>query len=136
VGLGVDGAASNEAGRLLAELQASLLVARLRGGPLALTAREALRLATMGGATCLGRQDELGSLEVGKLADVALWRVDGLGQSGGVDPVWTLAFGSSAPLQLLLVNGRVIVDGNQLVTADESVLATAAAAATRKVMSS
>ena len=109
VGLGVDGAASNEAGRLVDELRSAMVVARLRGGPQALTAREALRLATMGGARCLGREAELGSLEPGKLADVAVWRLDGLGQAGGVDPVFCWAFSSSAPLRLLLVNGRAVV---------------------------
>src|SRR6185437_5549219 len=74
VGLGVDGAASNESGRMVDELHQALLAARFRGGPLALTARESLRAATAGGARCLGRDAELGTLEVGKLADVAGWR--------------------------------------------------------------
>jgi cytosine/adenosine deaminase-related metal-dependent hydrolase len=134
VGLGVDGSASNEAGRLVDELQAALLVARLRGGPQALSAREALRLATMGGARCLGRQDELGSIEVGKLADLALWRVDGLGQAAGVDPVWTFAFGSSTPLQLLLVNGAQVVQDGELSTADSTELVRDLTAASRKVL--
>jgi len=81
VGLGVDGAASNEAGQLGPELRQALLVARLRGGPAALTARQALALGTAGGARCLGRAGELGSLEPGKLADVALWRLDGPGHA-------------------------------------------------------
>ncbi|HEX8768685.1 MAG TPA: 8-oxoguanine deaminase, partial [Jatrophihabitans sp.] len=68
VGLGVDGSASNEAGRLVDELRSAMVTARVRGGPQALTARETLRLATMGGARCLGRDSELGSLEPGKLA--------------------------------------------------------------------
>ncbi|MEU8191317.1 8-oxoguanine deaminase [Micromonospora carbonacea] len=93
VGLGVDGAASQEAGQLGAELRQALYAARLRGGPAALTARQALALGTMGGARCLGRADEIGSLEVGKLADVALWRVDGLGHAGIDDPVAALVFG-------------------------------------------
>src|SRR5439155_25252642 len=76
VGLGVDGAASNESNRLVDEIRQALLVARVRGGPTALTAREALRMATIGGAGCLGRDAELGSIEVGKLADLAAWRVD------------------------------------------------------------
>ena len=93
VGLGVDGAASNEAGELGAELRQALLVARLRGGPPALTAREALALGTIGGARCLGREAEIGSLEPGKLADVALWRLDDLGHAGIADPVAALVFG-------------------------------------------
>jgi cytosine/adenosine deaminase-related metal-dependent hydrolase len=129
VGLGVDGAASNEAGRLVDELQASMLVARLRGGPQALSAAEVLRMATIGGARCLGRDAELGSLEAGKLADIALWRIDAIGQAGGIDPLWSVVFGSSAPLELLLVNGQAVVEWGHLVTADEAELARAAHAA-------
>ncbi|HST50318.1 8-oxoguanine deaminase [Jatrophihabitans sp.] len=129
VGLGVDGAASNEAGRLVDELRSAMVVARLRGGPQALTAREVLRLATGGGARCLGREAELGSLEPGKLADVAVWRLDELGQAGGVDPVFCWAFSSSAPLRLLLVNGRAVVAESILLTADSGRLAREAAAA-------
>ena len=130
VGLGVDGSASNESGRLVDELRAALLVARLRGGPQALTARECLRLATIGGARCLGRDTEIGSLEVGKVADLALWRVDGLGHAGCADPVWSFAFGC-APLELLIVNGRRVVERQCLLTADSAVLTDALVAATR-----
>src|SRR5437899_10864424 len=65
VGLGVDGPASQEAGQLGAELRHALLAARIRGGAAALTAREAPRLGTMGGARCIGRADDIGSLERG-----------------------------------------------------------------------
>jgi cytosine/adenosine deaminase-related metal-dependent hydrolase len=133
VGMGVDGSASNEANRLVDELQAALMVARLRGGAAALTAREALRMGTLGGARCLGRDVELGSLERGKLADVAVWRVDGLGAAGGVDPVWTLAFGRP-PLEWLIVDGEVIVERGELVRADARALAADAARASQKVM--
>jgi cytosine/adenosine deaminase-related metal-dependent hydrolase len=134
VGLGVDGSASNEAGRLVDELRAAIVLARLRTGPRGLRASEALRMATMGGARCLGRETEIGSLEVGKLADLALWRVDALGQAGGADPLWSVVFGSSAPLELLLVNGRTVVEHGQLVTADEETLARNAAAASDRVI--
>ena len=79
VGLGVDGAASNESGELVDELRAALVLARVAGGPTALTARQALELATRHGARCLGRDDELGHLSVGALADVALWDLGELG---------------------------------------------------------
>jgi cytosine/adenosine deaminase-related metal-dependent hydrolase len=128
VGLGVDGAASNESARLVDELHQALLVARLAGGPLALTAREALRMATRDGARCLGREAELGSLEVGKLADVALWRVDGLAGAGIDDPVCTLVFGAPR-LAALYVGGRAVVVDGTLQTADEGELAAAAVAA-------
>jgi cytosine/adenosine deaminase-related metal-dependent hydrolase len=123
VGLGVDGAASHEAGQLGAELRQALLAARLRGGPAALTARQALELGTLGGARCLGRADEIGSLAVGKLADLALWRLDGLGHAGIADPVTALVFGPPAPLARLLVGGRTVVEDGVLQTADEHDLA-------------
>ncbi|MDT4997392.1 MAG: 8-oxoguanine deaminase, partial [Pseudonocardiales bacterium] len=130
VGLGVDGVASNEHGGLAEELHQALLVARCRLGPRALTARQALQLATIGGARCLGRQNELGSLEVGKLGDLALWRIDGLGHADIADPVCALVFGPPAPLELLLVGGTPVVDGQVLRTADvESIAADNRAAA-------
>jgi cytosine/adenosine deaminase-related metal-dependent hydrolase len=122
VGLGVDGAASNESGRMIDELHQALLVARLREGPQALAARESLAMATRGGARCLGREHEIGSLETGKLADLALWRVDGLAGEGIEDPLCTLVFGAPA-LERLFVSGEPLVDDGHLTRADESVLA-------------
>ncbi|MGI5177606.1 8-oxoguanine deaminase [Dactylosporangium sp. CA-152071] len=133
VGLGVDGAASQEAGQLGPELRQALYLARLRGGPAALTARESLALGTIGGARCLGRADELGSLEAGKLADVALWRLDGIGHAGIDDPVAALVFGPPAPLRLLLVGGRAVVQDGALSTVDEAMAAAALARAARKL---
>jgi cytosine/adenosine deaminase-related metal-dependent hydrolase len=122
VGLGVDGAASNEAGELAPEIRQAMLVARIVGGPSALTARGALALATRGGARCLGR-DEIGSLEPAMQADVALWRLNDLDHAGIEDPVTALVFGPPRPVELLLVKGRVVVEGGQLLTADESSIA-------------
>jgi cytosine/adenosine deaminase-related metal-dependent hydrolase len=134
VGLGVDGAASNESGQLGPELRQALLVARLREGPAALTARQALELGTRGGARCLGRQDELGSLEPGKLADVALWRLDDLGHADVADPVAALVLGPPAKLELLLVGGRVVVEGGELRTGSETEIARDAVAASRRLL--
>jgi cytosine/adenosine deaminase-related metal-dependent hydrolase len=123
VGLGVDGAASNEAGELGMEVRQALLFARLAGGPAVLTAREALELATIHGARCLGREAEIGSLEPGKLADVALWHVDDLVHTGISDPVAALVFGPAPRVELLLVNGRAVVEGGELKTADAEMVA-------------
>jgi cytosine/adenosine deaminase-related metal-dependent hydrolase len=133
VGLGVDGAASNEAGALGMEVRQALLFARLRGGPAAMTAREALALGTINGARCLGRDDELGSLEPGKLADIALWRIDGLAHAGVEDPVAALVFGAPQPVDTLLVGGRPIVADGELRTADENQIAGEIAQASRKL---
>jgi cytosine/adenosine deaminase-related metal-dependent hydrolase len=123
VGLGVDGAASNEAGSLLEEVRHALLFARATGGPQALTVRDALELATLGGAAVIGRTDEIGSLEVGKLADLALWRIDGFAHADIADPVAALVLGAPPPLDLLLVNGSPVVERDRVVTVDEDELA-------------
>jgi cytosine/adenosine deaminase-related metal-dependent hydrolase len=129
VGLGVDGAASNEASSLLEEARHALLFARARGGPQALGVRDALELATIGGARVLGWDDQIGSIEVGKLADLALWRVDTLPHAGLADPVAGLVLGSPPPLELLLVAGAPVVERDRLVNADEEQLARSAVAA-------
>jgi cytosine/adenosine deaminase-related metal-dependent hydrolase len=124
VGLGVDGAASNECGELVDELRAALLVARVTGGPAALTARDVLELATRHGARCLGRDDELGHLSEGAVADVALWDLRELGYAGIADPVAALAFGPRRHVDALLVAGEVVVEDGELRTADPATLAT------------
>ncbi len=133
VGLGVDGAASNEDGGLASEMRAALQFARLTGGPQALSARQALARATIDGARCLGRDDELGSLEVGKLADIALWRLDGLDGAGIEDPVAALVFGATQAVELLLVGGRPIVEGGDLCTIDEAQVALEIARESRRL---
>jgi len=134
VGLGVDGAASNEAGSLLEEVRHAALFARARSGPDALTVRNALELATLGGAQVLGRADEIGSVEPGKLADLALWRMDTLPHAGIADPVAALVLGSPPPLQLLVVGGRTVVERDRLVTVDEERLARDAESAARTLL--
>jgi len=129
VGLGVDGAASNEACSLIEELRHALLFARARGGPLALAVRDALELGTIGGARLLGWDDQIGSLEVGKQADIAVWRLDGLGHADIVDPVAALVLGAAPPLELLLVGGDPVVESDRLVTVDEQDLTHRAVAA-------
>ena len=123
VGLGVDGSASNESFELNLELREALLFARLRGGPTALSVRQALAMGTIHGARCLGREAEVGSLEVGKLADVALWDLTGLNHAGIADPVAALVLASPRRVGTLYVNGRAVVDGCELRTGDEATIA-------------
>lgn len=134
VGLGVDGAASNEAGSLLEEVRHALLFARARGGPRALRVREALEMATLGGAAVLGRSDEIGSIEVGKLADLALWRIDGYAHADVADPVAALVLGAPPPLELLLVDGRPVVEHDRVLGVDEHALAGEATAVHRALL--
>ncbi|MEU8222635.1 8-oxoguanine deaminase [Kribbella sp. NPDC048915] len=129
VGLGVDGAASNEAGSLVEELRHALLFARGRGGPQALTVRDTLEMATLDGARILGRSDDLGSLESGKLADLAVWNLTTPPHAGIADPVAALVLGTPPPLELLLINGRPVVEHDTVLTVDERALA----AETRRV---
>jgi len=122
VGLGVDGTASNERGDLFLEVKQALLVARGRGGPNALTAREALRLGTRGGGAVLKR-DDLGSLEPGKSADLAVWRLDSLELAGADDPVAGLVFSGPHRVDRLVVAGEDVVRDGHLVRADEERIA-------------
>jgi cytosine/adenosine deaminase-related metal-dependent hydrolase len=122
VGLGVDGSASNERSDLFFEVKQALLVARGRGGPGAMTARQALRLATQGGSRALGR-DDIGSLEAGKRADLAVWRTDGLELAGAADPVAGLVLAGPHRVDRLVVAGKDVVRGGALVNADEAEIA-------------
>jgi cytosine/adenosine deaminase-related metal-dependent hydrolase len=124
VGLAVDGSASNDSGNLLREAQAALFVHRLPGGAGAMTARGALRLATRGGAELLGR-DDVGSIEPGKRADLALYRLDDMGFAGARhDPVAALLFCCGAMrAETVVVEGRVVVEGGRLATADQDEIA-------------
>ncbi|MDN4484077.1 8-oxoguanine deaminase [Demequina lignilytica] len=123
VGLGVDGAASNEHGRLGGEIRQAVLAARLRDGAGAMSVRDSLRLATIGGARVLGREAEIGSLEPGKLADIAVWELGAVEHAGIADPVAALGLGSLPVLRRLLVHGRDVVADGRLVRADEAAIA-------------
>jgi cytosine/adenosine deaminase-related metal-dependent hydrolase len=123
VGLGVDGSASNERSDLFLEVKQAVLVARGRGGPNAMTVRDSLALATRGGAAVL-RRDDIGSLEPGKRADVAVWRTDGL-ELGGAEADLLCGLILSAPHRVdrLFVGGEEVVRDGSLVRADEREIA-------------
>ena len=114
VGLGVDGSASNDAGNLMAEARQTMLLQRVANGADAMSAREALYIATRGGAEVLGRTD-CGQVAVGKRADIAIWDVSGIESAGSWDPAALLLAG---PMQVrdLFVEGRQIVRDRQITT--------------------
>lgn len=116
VGLGVDGSASNDRGNLIAEARQALLLQRVANGAEAMSAREALEIATRGGAQVLGRSD-CGQIALGKRADVALWDVTGLESAGSWDPA-ALVLAGPQQVQHLFVEGRQIVRDGQITTLD------------------
>lgn len=117
VGLGVDGSASNDAGNLIGEARQAMLLQRVALGADAMGAREALEIATLGGAKVLGRGD-CGSLEVGKRADIAIWDVSGVEAAGAWDPVAALVFCGPMRVRDLFVEGRRVVRDGQMATID------------------
>jgi len=116
VGLGVDGSASNDAGNLIAEARQSMLLQRVANGADAMSAREALEIATRGGADVLGRPD-CGRLATGKRADIALWDVTGIDSAGSWDPAALLLAGPTR-VKHLFVEGRQIIDTGHITTLD------------------
>jgi len=116
VGLGVDGSASNDAGNLIAEARQAMLLQRVANGADAMSAREALEIATLGGARVLGR-DDCGSLEPGKRADLAVWDVSGVESAGSWDPAALLLAGPTR-VRDLFVEGRQIVASGVLTSID------------------
>jgi cytosine/adenosine deaminase-related metal-dependent hydrolase len=115
VGLGVDGSASNDSSHLLAEARQAMLLQRVQGDPRSMTARGALELATIGGATVLGR-DDVGSLAPGMAADVIAFDLNTVALSGAAvhDPVAALVFCQSQSVDLAVVDGRILIEDGQL----------------------
>jgi cytosine/adenosine deaminase-related metal-dependent hydrolase len=122
VGLGVDGSASNDGGHLLAEARQCMLLQRVGGGPGVLPAREALEIATLGGAAVLGRGD-IGRIAPGCAADLAAFDLGDIGYAGQHDPVAALLFCAPARAAWTIVNGRVVVEAGRLATVDAGALA-------------
>ena len=133
VGLGVDGSASNERSDLFFEVKQALLVARGRGGGAAMTARDAIRLGTRGGAAVL-RRDDIGSLEPGKCADFVAWGVDGLELGGADDPVAGIVLAGPQRPELVVVGGEPVVRDRTLARADEVEIARAHRAEARRFL--
>jgi cytosine/adenosine deaminase-related metal-dependent hydrolase len=116
VGLGVDGSASNDSGNLMNEARQAMLLQRVAKGADAMSAREALHIATRGGAEVLGR-DDCGQIAVGKRADIAMWDINGIEMAGSWDPIAILLAGPQK-VHNLLVEGRQIVRDGILTSVD------------------
>ncbi|RWR06394.1 8-oxoguanine deaminase [Paenirhodobacter populi] len=117
VALGVDGSASNDAGNLIGEARMAMLLQRVQNGANAMSAREMLEIATLGGAQVLGR-DDCGTIEPGKRADLAIWDVSGLEAAGAWDPVAALLLSGPMRVRHLFVEGRQVVRDGQITTID------------------
>ncbi len=118
VGLGVDGSASNDSGQLLSEARQALLLQRVSGNPAALSAREALELATVGGARLLGRED-IGFIAPGMRADIIAYRLDTVAMAGALhDPIAALVFCQPPAVDLSIINGRIVVEDGALLTVE------------------
>ncbi|QJD57467.1 8-oxoguanine deaminase [Pseudomonas sp. gcc21] len=120
VGLGVDGSASNDSNNLLDEARQAMLSARVRDeNPGAMTAREALELATRGGAEVLGRSDALGRIQAGYCADIVAFRTDDIAMAGAqTDPLAALVFCTPPRVAYSIINGRLVVERGGLLTGE------------------
>ncbi|MFZ1630073.1 MAG: 8-oxoguanine deaminase [Anaerolineae bacterium] len=134
VGLGVDGSASNDGAHLLGEARQAMLLQRVLGNPAALTAQEALELATLGGAAVLGR-DDIGALAPGMAADFIGLNLNRLAYSGALhDPLAAVLFCAPQPVDLSVINGRVRVQEGQIVGLDAADLVARHSAASRRLL--
>ncbi|HLJ67216.1 MAG TPA: 8-oxoguanine deaminase [Chloroflexota bacterium] len=133
VGLGVDGSSSNDGNDLRNEMKQSLLSARVRDGANALSARQALWMATRGGAACLGR-DDIGAIEPGRAADLVLFEADDLALAGGEEDMLAAIVLCSARPASVYVHGRQVVSGGRLLSADVDEIAGQQRAASRRLL--
>jgi len=122
VAIGVDGSASNDTSNMIAEVRQAMLLQRVGYGPDAMTARQALEIATLGGAKVLNR-DDVGSLAPGMMADIAVFDLNKPGMAGAVhDPVAALVFCNPGQVAWSIINGRVLVRKGEMVESDLPVI--------------
>lgn len=117
VGLGVDGSASNDSSNMLLEIRQALYLQRVVHGPTALRVKDALEMATLGGARCLGRED-VGKLEPGRAADIAIFDLEKLNYCGAGDPLGALVLCAPTTVETLLIGGRLVVKDHQIQAID------------------
>ena len=134
VGLGVDGSSSADSGSMWLEARQALLLAKLRDGADAITAREVLEMATLGSAACLGRSGELGTLSVGAVADIAVWDQNGIAYAGAVsDPIAAWLRCGPTGARDTIINGRPVVRDGRLVSDATEEMLRAHASASRRI---
>ena len=134
VGLGVDGSSSADSGSLWLEARQAMLLAKLRDGADAGTARMALEVATLGGAGCLGREGEIGVLEVGAVGDVAVWSLDGPQFAGALaDPIEAWLRCGPTGARDTVVHGELVVANGMLVSSRLEEMLGAHATLSRKI---
>jgi len=133
VALGVDGSASNDSSNMIAEARMAMLLQRVSRGADAMSAREMLEIATLGGAQVLGR-DDCGALAPGKRADLAVWDVTGLEAAGAWDPVAALVLCGPLPVRDLIVEGRKVVTQGRLCNVEPEKIAAEAGSAVARLM--
>jgi cytosine/adenosine deaminase-related metal-dependent hydrolase len=125
IGLGADGAACNNNLDMFQEMRLAALVQKVVHGPTCLPAREVFRMATLGGAEVMRLENEIGSIEVGKRADLALLDLNQLHSfpSTGVDPISRLVYSASKhDVETVIINGRVVMENRQLTTLDRAAI--------------
>ncbi len=119
IGIGVDGSASNDSSSFIGEVRLATLLQRVRYGADALSAREALSMATTGGARVLQMDADIGSIEVGKAADLIMWDLDTLEFAGGLhDPFTAPVLCDAKQVSMNMINGRIIIENGQFVSVD------------------
>ncbi len=118
IGLAVDGSASNDSSNMIREVRQTMLLQRVASGAKAMTARQALRMATMGGAAVLRREDEIGSLEAGKAADLIAFDLNDIAFAGAADPVAALVHCAADRVDFSIVNGEWRVKDGRLLAGD------------------
>ncbi len=119
IGIGVDGSASNDTNSFIGEVRLAMLLQRVKYGADALTSREALAMASMGGARVLRMDSDIGSIEVGKAADLIMWDLDTLEFAGGLhDPFTAPVMCDAKQVSLNMVNGKVLIENGQFTNID------------------
>ena len=121
VSLGADGAPCNNRLDMFTEMRTAALLQKVSHGPESLPALTALRMATINGAKALGLADEIGSIEIGKRADLVLMNLNSLNAVPSFDPVSTIVYAAEpSNVETVIIDGKIVMSKRELLTLDES----------------